>query len=108
MAAQVSQNLLRRIAELETAASKDCDDCFALAMLLFEHGCHNELLPGTQRVELCTRALEWLLACGQKLPAEDSRRPAVAAALAMLGAELAMRGSGRPKVPHLRAVEPAG
>jgi len=106
-AAQASHNLLRQIADLESAADDNRDDFYALAMLLFDHGCHNELLPAPQRVQLCNRAWECLLACSRQLPTDDRRHHSVSDALELLGAELTVRNPGKLRIPHLRGVETA-
>ena len=58
-ASQVSSNLLFQRNELEARIgfAGTVDDRYALALLLADHGCHNELLPQAQRLRLCQEAM---------------------------------------------------
>lgn len=106
-AAQVNQSLLRQITDLESTAADNRDDFYTLAMLLFDHGCHNELLPDVQRVGLRARARHYLLACNGRLPTDDCRHDSIYSALELLGPEMPVRDMGRLEVPRLRAVQTA-
>lgn len=75
-AAQISYNLVQQRHELEAkiAPSQNLDDRYALAILLADHGCHNQLLPQAQRKRLCHEAAAQVREISKLLPAEDARQ----------------------------------
>lgn len=78
-AAQVSYNLTQQSSELQAriAPKQDLDDRYALAMLLADHGCFNQLLPQAQRARLCQDACRKLDEIAEQLSATDIRRRAL-------------------------------
>lgn len=83
-AAQVSYNLTLQISELQAriAPAQDPDDRYALAMLLADNGCFNQLLPQSQRARLCQDACRKLDELTEQLAATDIRRRALRTARA--------------------------
>lgn len=75
-AAQISYNLTQQRQELEAkiAPSQNMDDRYALAILLTDHGCHNQLLPHAQRMRLCQEAAAQVREIGKMLPEGDVRQ----------------------------------
>lgn len=75
-AAQINYNLVQQRRELEAkiAPSQSLDDRYSLAMLLADHGCHNQLLPQAQRARLCQEAAGQLRDIRRVLPAQDARQ----------------------------------
>ncbi|MFC4596057.1 hypothetical protein ACFO3E_18050 [Sphingobium tyrosinilyticum] len=75
-AAQISYNLTQQRQELEAkiAPSQNMDDRYALAILLADHGCHNQLLPQAQRMRLCQEAAAQVREIGKMLPEDDVRQ----------------------------------
>jgi polysaccharide biosynthesis protein PelE len=75
-AAQISYNLAqqRRQLEAKIAPSQNLDDRYALALLLADHGCHNQLLPKAQRARLCQEAAGHVRQISEILPRGDVRR----------------------------------
>ena len=105
-AAQVSNNLIHHLNELETQASENPDDLYALAMVQFEHARHNVLLPQSLRTQLYGRARKCLLEFDRNLPISDERHKAASDLLATLSAELLVFHVPKPRRRvHLRAVQ---
>lgn len=75
-AAQISYNLAQQRRELEAkiAPTQNLDDRYSLALLLADHGCHNQLLPKAQRARLCQEASAQLRDVGRLLPIQDIRQ----------------------------------
>jgi HEAT repeat protein len=75
-AAQISYNLTQQRQELEAkiAPSQNMDDRYALAILLADHGCHNQLLPHAQRMRLCQEAAAQVREIAKMLPEGDVRQ----------------------------------
>jgi hypothetical protein len=100
-AAQVGHNLSQQLAETEEAVPS-FDTLYTRAMLLFEHGCHNVLLPQTLRAKHRRSAFEYLQECRLSAPKDDKRLSTIVDALGMLRLELASAQPERPKLVHLR------
>ena len=97
--AQVSHNLSQQLDELE-GRDRSFDLSYARAMLLFDHGCHNVLLPHTLRSKHRRAAFAELQDCRRNAPAEDYRLDAIVDAISTLGLELAPAQSGKPRLVH--------
>lgn len=100
-AAQVGHNLTEQLTELGVT-DPSFDKLYMRAMLQFDHGCHNVLLPGPLRGKYRRAAFEDLQACRCRAPANDHRMPAIVDALDLLGVELS---PGRPGKPQLVLIQ---
>jgi len=100
-AAQVSHNLAQQLEELE-GPDRSFDTSYARAMLLYDHGCHNVLLPHTLRSKHRRAAFADLQECRRNAPAGDHRLGAIVDALSTLGLELAPAQPGKPRLVHLQ------
>ncbi|WP_313806478.1 hypothetical protein [Sphingobium sp.] len=97
-AVQVSYNLAQQRSELQAriAPAQNLDDRYALAMLLADHGCFNQLLPQGQRLRLCQEAKRKLDDIAGLLKGGDIRRRALQAARAQLRRAMARAGKASP------------
>lgn len=93
-AAQVSANVVERLARLEAKPRTDIVEQYDFAMIMFENGVHNELLSQSQRVQLCGKARTALLELLRKSHELGDRGVAVSAALVRLGIDLVRSGPG--------------
>lgn len=107
-AAQVSYNLAQQRSELQAriAPSQRIEDRYALAMLLADHGCFNELLPQGQRSRLCQEASRKLDEVAGLLKAGDVRRRALQAARAQVRRAMASHRTSKIS-PRRTSVEAA-
>ncbi|MEO7915690.1 MAG: hypothetical protein ABJA20_00550 [Novosphingobium sp.] len=85
--AQVSANLVDRVAHVEAKPLKSIDEQYEFAMMLVDNGCRNVLLSDSQRIKLRSKARGYLLNLLRSSQLEDHRGEAVAAALVQLGNE---------------------
>lgn len=99
--AQVGHNLTEQLIELGVT-DPSFDKLYMRAMLQFDHGCHNVLLPGPLRGKYRRAAFEDLQACRRRAPPNDHRMPAIVNALDLLGVELS---PGRPGKPQLVLIQ---
>ncbi|EPR09673.1 hypothetical protein M527_05975 [Sphingobium indicum IP26] len=108
-AAQVSYNLAQQRGELQAriAPSQHLDDRYALAMLLADHGCFNQLLPQGQRLRLCQEANRKLAEIAGLLKGGDIRRRALQAARAQLRRAMERHQPGQARSAPLAGAEPA-
>ncbi|AEG48515.1 hypothetical protein Sphch_0821 [Sphingobium chlorophenolicum L-1] len=106
-AAQVSYNLAQQRSELQAriAPAQHLEDRYALAMLLADHGCFNQLLPQGQRLRLCQEASRKLDEVAGLLTGGDIRRRALQAARAQV--RRAIDTTGKSRFVRLSGVEPA-
>lgn len=108
-AAQVSYNLAQQRNELQAriAPAQGLDDRYALAMLLADHGCFNQLLPQGQRLRLCQEANRKLDDLAGLLKGGDIRRRALQAARAQLKRAMERYPAGKPRPVRMPGAEPA-
>ncbi|WP_176591040.1 hypothetical protein [Sphingobium sp. EM0848] len=106
-AAQVSYNLAQQSGELQAriAPSQNLDDRYALAMLLADHGCFNQLLPQSQRLRLCQDAGRKLDEIADQLIKPDIRRRALRAARAQVRRAMEQQHAAQPRPNHISSVE---
>ncbi|KEQ53504.1 hypothetical protein [Sphingobium chlorophenolicum] len=106
-AAQVSYNLAQQRSELQAriAPAQHLEDRYALAMLLADHGCFNQLLPQGQRLRLCQEASRKLDEVAGLLTGGDIRRRALQAARAQV--RRAIDATGKSRLVRLSGVGPA-
>lgn len=100
-AAQVGHNLNEQLTELDDT-KPSMDKLYTRAMLYFDHGCHNVLLPEPLRANYRRGALEDLQACRRRARADDHRLPAIVDALGVLGVELSPTRLGKPQLVHFQ------
>ncbi|AJR25567.1 MULTISPECIES: hypothetical protein [Sphingobium] len=108
-AAQVSYNLAQQRSELQAriAPAQHLDDRYALAMLLADHGCFNQLLPQGQRLRLCQDANRKLDEIAGLLKSGDIRRRSLQAARARIRRALERHPAGKARPTRRGDVEPA-
>lgn len=108
-AAQVSYNLAQQRSDLQAriAPAQDLDDRYALAMLLADHGCFNQLLPQGQRQRLCQEANHKLDDIAGLLNGGDIRRRALQTARVQLRRTMEGYQAGKSRPLHISGVEPA-
>ena len=108
-AAQVSQNLAQQRNELQAriAPAQHLDDRYALAMLLADHGCFNQLLPQGQRLRLCQEASRNLTDIAGLMKGGDLRGRELQAAHARVRRALERYQPGRIRPGRAAGAEPA-
>ncbi len=84
--AQISFDVLQWSAEMEDSLTQNASgvDSAALVMFLASHGCHDVLLPQSQRVQLCRTTAQYLEDITRRLPKSDKRQKRFSAELKMV------------------------
>jgi hypothetical protein len=84
--AQISFDVLQWSAEMEDSLSQNASgvESAALVMFLASHGCHDVLLPQSQRVQLCRTTAQCLEDIARRLPKSDKRQRRFSAELKMV------------------------
>ena len=107
--AQISSDVTQKIAEIDGKHAQQAtpNELFALALTLAEHGCHNVLLPRTQRSYLCRTSGRHLAGAQQNLTLDDKRSSQLSTALREIRRQVPrfetvatpVRLAGMPEVP---------
>ena len=97
--AQVSANLMERVAKIEAMPPTTAAEQYDFAMFLLDHGCSNVLLSHSQRVSMRAKAKNRLIDLLRHGQLEGEQEEVVSAALVRLGMELA-----RSAPPQIAAV----
>jgi polysaccharide biosynthesis protein PelE len=84
--AQISFDVLQWSAEMEDSLTQNASgvESAALVMFLASHGCHDVLLPQSQRVHLCRTTAQYLEDISRRLPKTDKRQKRFSAELKMV------------------------
>lgn len=106
-AAQVSYNLAEQSRELQAriTPTQNLDDRYALAMLLADHGCFNQLLPRSQRLRLCQDADRKLDEVAGLLSHPDIRRRTLRAARLQIRRAMERHQAAESRSPSISSVE---
>lgn len=87
--AQVSSNVTQELSDLEDrhgqAHAQAPRDMLELTLSLADHGCHNVLLPQTQRIYLCQVAEQYLTTIQGQMESADQRHARLASTLQAIG-----------------------
>lgn len=94
--AQVSANVMERVAQAEAEPPATLAGQYDFALFLFENGCNNVLLSHSQRVKLRNLARPRLIDLLRNADLADERGRIVSCALVRLGTDLARDTGGRP------------
>ena len=105
-ATQVNYNLTAQRADLESkiALKNDLDDRFALAMMIADHGCHNELLSEAQRLRLCHESQKHFKEISLLLPQTDTRQRSMRTMNVHLHDMISKHSVKVPQKPSIRSV----
>jgi polysaccharide biosynthesis protein PelE len=84
--AQISFDVLQWSTEMEDSLNQNTSgiESAALVMFLASHGCHDVLLPQSQRVHLCRTTAHYLEDMTRRLPKTDKRQKRFSAELKMV------------------------